>query len=100
MIDFTAKLENIFNFKHHPMAKKYLDSTAPIRMIIKGNQGGGTATAMLDAAMRVLGVHTDNEKNRLSGDPIRFVSKVQPIDHDDEANQQFVEFRRLIPPEL
>jgi len=99
-IDFTAKLENIFNFKHHPMAKKYLDSTAPIRMIIKGNQGGGTATAMLDAAMRVLGVHTDNEKNRLSGDPIRFVSKVQPIDHDDEANQQFVEFRRLIPPEL
>jgi len=99
-IDFTAKLENIFNFKHHPMAKMYLDSRAPIRMIIKGNQGGGTATAMLDAAMRVLGVHTDNEKNRLSGDPIRFVSKVQPIDHDDEANQQFVEFRRLIPPEL
>ena len=35
MIDFTAKLENIFNFKHHPMAKKYLDSLANIRMIIK-----------------------------------------------------------------
>ena len=28
------------------------------------------------------------------------VSKVVPKDHDDEENQQFVEFRRLIPPEF
>jgi hypothetical protein len=82
----------------HPIALKYQESRANTRLIIKGNQGGGTATAMHDAAMRVLGVHPDNEKNRLNK-PVRMVSKILPNDHDDEQNQQFVEFRRLIPPE-
>lgn len=98
-IDFLTKLENIFNFKMHPIAKKYMYSHALTRLIIKGNQGGGTATAMNDAAMRVLGVHPDKIKNKVDK-PIRFVSKILPNDHDDEQNQQFVEFRRLIPPEL
>ena len=98
MIDFTAKLEGLFNFKMHPIAQKYLYSKANTRLIIKGNQGGGTATAMYDAAMRVLGVHPDKDKNILNK-PVRMVSKILPKDHDDEQNQQFVEFRRLIPPE-
>jgi len=99
MADFLAKLENIFNFRMHPIAEKYKMSRAMTRLIIKGNQGGGTATAMLDAAMRVLGIHPDKVKNNVTK-PIRFVSKVVPNDHEDEQNQQFVEFRNLIPPEL
>lgn len=98
-IELVSRLENIFNFKMHPIAYKYLNSKALTRLIIKGNQGGGTATAMYDAACRVLGIHTDKEKNKITK-PVRFVSKILPQDHDDEQNQQFVEFRRLIPPEL
>jgi hypothetical protein len=98
-VDFTAKLDGLFSFDMHPIAHKYQMSRANTRLIIKGNQGGGTATAMHDAAMRVLGVHPDEKKNRLNK-PVRFVSKILPNDHEDEANQQFVEFRRLIPPEL
>ena len=99
MTDFAARLENIFNFKMHPIAEKYLYSRAGTRIIIKGTQGGGTATAMFDAAMRVLGIHPDDPKNVINK-PVRFVSKVVPNDHEDEENQQFVEFRALIPPEL
>jgi hypothetical protein len=99
MIDFAAKLEGLFNFKMHPIAIAYERSRANNRLIIKGNQGGGTATAMHDAAQRVLGVHPDKEKNDLADKPIRFVSKVVPNDHNCEENQQFVEFRQLIPPE-
>jgi hypothetical protein len=54
---------------------------------------------MIDAALRVLGIHPVKKRNVIDK-PIRMVSKVVPKDHDDEENQQFVEFRRLIPPEM
>jgi hypothetical protein len=97
--DYTAKLENIFAFKSHDIANKYIFSKAYTRAIIKGTQGGGTTTAMYDAALRILGIHPVPERNKLEK-PIRCVSKVLPGDHDDEQNQQFVEFRKFIPPEL
>ena len=97
------KLQQTFSaigdFIWHPVALKYHRSEAQTRLIIKGNQGGGTATAMMDAVLRVLGVHPVKKRNILDK-PIRMVSKVVPKDHDDEENQQFVEFRRLIPPEM
>jgi hypothetical protein len=96
-------LQNMFSaigdFIWHPMAFKYHRSDSNTRLIIKGNQGGGTATAMMDLALRILGIHPNKRRNRFNK-PIRCVSKVVPKDHDDEENQQFVEFRRLIPPEL
>ena len=74
-IEFTAKLDGLFNGVMHPIAQKYHLSKSNTRLIIKGNQGGGTFVAMKDAAMRVLGVHPDPAKNVLTK-PLRLVSKV------------------------
>jgi len=97
-MELAQKVSELFNFKWHPLAEKYLRSDAKTRLIIKGNQGGGTATAMQDAARRVLGVHPVGWRNRLDA-PVRMVSKVVPKDHNDEENQQFVEFRKIVPNE-
>ena len=43
----------IGDFIWHDVALKYHRSEAQTRLIIKGNQGGGTATAMMDAVLRV-----------------------------------------------
>lgn len=94
-----AKLKKLFTFEFHEVADAYVLSRAHTRVIIKGNQGGGTAAAMYDAAKRILGIHEVSEKNYLSK-PIRCVSKILPGDHNDELNQQFVEFRNFVPPEL
>jgi len=91
--------EAFLNFKPHTVTDYYITSEADMRVIIKGNQGGGTACAMYDAAMRVLGIHPIAKRNILNK-PIRFVSKVKPADKDDEENQQYVEFKRLIPDYL
>ena len=98
-MDLKLKFPTISTFKWHAIAREYLYSDSQTRLIIKGNQGGGTATAMIDLALRVIGAHP-NPKRNVFDKPIRCVSKVVPKDHDDEENQQFVEFRRLIPPEL
>lgn len=94
-----AKYQNFLAFKVHPIAKKFLNSEADIRCIFKGNQGGGTGTVMFDLANRLLGTHPIVKRNRLEK-PVRCVSKVVPQDHDDEENQQFVELKRLLPPEM
>ena len=98
-MNLIEKFKAIGDFKWHDVALKYHKSEANTRLIIKGNQGGGTATAMIDLALRVLGIHRVKRRNYLDK-PVRCVSKVVPKDQDDEENQQFVEFRRLIPPEL
>jgi len=90
--------ENLYGYTWHPIAAKYLYSEAPVRAVIKGNQGGGTATAMMDAVLRLMGVHPVESRNRLS-DPIRCVSKCLPKNDEDQENQQYVEFMRLMPRE-
>lgn len=91
--------ENLMNIEYHPVMTAYTESEANIRAIFKGNQGGGTTCSVNDAVRRLLGIHPVDRRNRLEK-PIRFVSKVKPQDHEDEENQQFVEFKRLFPPEL
>jgi hypothetical protein len=98
LAEIAHKYPALGNFRWHPVAYKYLHSGAQTRLIIKGTQGGGTATAMQDAALRVLGIHPVGKRNFIDK-PIRMVSKVVPKDHDDEENQQFVEFRQIMPPE-
>ena len=88
----------LYKYKWHPVARAYLESEANIRAIIKGNQGGGTITSMMDAALRLLGIHPVEKRNKLS-DPIRCVSKCLPKNDEDEENQQYVEFMRLFPKE-
>lgn len=83
----------------HPVAHSYVVSPARTRAIFKGNQGGGTTVAAYDAALRLLGLHPVEYRNKLDK-PIRFVSKVKPKDSGDEENQQYVEFKRLFPAEL
>ena len=61
-----AKYQNLLSFVVHPTIKKYLFSTAQIRGIIKGNQGGGTATTIYDAVLRLLGIHPVKERNILN----------------------------------
>ena len=94
-----AKYQNLLSFVVHPTIKKYLFSTAQTRGIIKGNQGGGTATTIYDAVLRLLGIHPVKERNILNK-PIRFVSKVKPLSEYDEENQQYVEFRKIFPAEF
>lgn len=83
----------------HSIMERYLSSESQTRAIIKGNQGGGTTTAAYDAVLRVLEVHPVEKRNKLEK-PIRFVSKVLPKSDGDEENQQYVEFKKLFPPEL
>jgi hypothetical protein len=92
-------IASLHNFKPHPMAQKYIMSKASTRVNIKGNQGGGTATAMFDMSLRLLGMHPVKERNRIEA-PIRCVSKCLPKNEDDEENQQYVEFKKMFPPEL
>lgn len=86
----------IFDYVVHPVANAYINSDANLRVIIKGNQGGATATACYDAVMRVLGMHPVDKRNVLNK-PIRFISKVLPMSPEDEENQQYVEFKRMLP---
>jgi len=86
-------------FKPHPTAYKYFMSEADTRALFKGNQAGGTVVCMLDAAMRLLGIHPVPKRNRFEK-PIRCISKCLPKSDDDEENQQYVEFKRLFPTEL
>lgn len=95
----VAKYDNLYSYKWHKVANAYLESEAEVRAIIKGNQGGGTVTSMMDAALRLLGIHPVEKRNRLS-DPIRCVSKCLPKNDEDEENQQYVEFMRLFPTDF
>ena len=95
----VAKYDNLYNYQWHKVARAYLKSEAETRCIIKGNRGGGTVTSMMDAALRLLGMHPVERRNRLS-DPIRCVSKCLPKNDEDEENQQYVEFMRLFPREF
>lgn len=92
------QVAGLHNFKPHPMAQKFLNSTATTRVNIKGNQGGGTSTAMFDMTLRLMGLHPVDERNRIEA-PIRCISKCLPKNEDDEENQQYVEFKKLCPPE-
>ena len=91
--------ENLMTLEYHPMMTAYTKSEANIRAIFKGNQAGATTVSVNDAVLRCLGVHPVGRRNKLEK-PIRFVSKVKPQDRDDEENQQFVEFKRLFPPDF
>jgi len=94
-----SSFENMTTLKYHPMMYAYTISEANVRAIFKGNQGGATTASVNDAVMRCLGIHPIAKRNNLEK-PIRFVSKVKPQDKEDEENQQFVEFKRLFPPEF
>jgi hypothetical protein len=95
----VAKYDALFGYKMHEVANEYFNSEADIRAIFKGNQGGGTITSMRDIVLRLLGIHPVEKRNRLS-DPIRCVSKCKPKNDEDEENQQYVEFMRLMPNEF
>jgi hypothetical protein len=91
--------EGIINMEYHPVMTAYTHSESNIRGIFKGNQAGATTASVNDAVLRLCGLHPVERRNRLEK-PIRFVSKVKPQDRECEENQQFVEFKRLFPPEF
>jgi len=94
-----TQLEGLVNFQPHSMATAYLESTAPIRVNIKGNQGGGTRVCMHEVALRALGIHPVEKRNDIRA-PIRCISKCLPKNDEDEENQQYVEFKKIFPPEM
>lgn len=94
------KVNSVFEgLTPHPMMMKYLTSDSQCRMIIKGNQGGGTKSTVLDATLRLLGIHPVKKRNRIEK-PVRFITKCLPKNDEDEENQQYVEFKKMFPPEL
>jgi len=93
---FSEQARGLTDIIWHPVAAEYLKSEAMTRVIIKGNQGGGTRAAMQDAACRLLGVHPVSKRNKIEV-PIRCISKCLPKNDEDEENQQYVEFKRLFP---
>jgi len=95
-LTFSQQARELSEIIWHDAAGKYLFSEAPIRVIIKGNQGGGTRVSMQDAAFRLLGVHPVPKRNKLET-PIRCISKCLPKNDEDEENQQYVEFKRIFP---
>jgi len=96
---FYRSCAHLLDFEWHSIAQKFLYSDAQIRVIIKGNQGGGTAVTTMDAILRLLAMHPVERRNRIER-PIRFVSKCLPKNDEDEENQQYVEFKRRFPPEF
>ncbi len=95
-VDFS-KYDNFTSFKPNPIALKYFLSDAPVRVIWKGGQGGGTAMCAYDLTARLLGMHPVKRRNILNK-PVRMVSKVVPDGPDDQMNQQYVELKRFIQP--
>lgn len=98
-MDGFQKFQNLLTYKSHPVASNYLLSESQTRAIIKGNQGGGTQTAMYDLVRRCLGIHPVKRRNILNK-PIRCVSKCVPKDSGDEENQQYVAFKQMWPAEF
>lgn len=96
----VEQFDSLLNYQWHDMALKFLMSPASTRVIITGNQAGKTATAMLDAELRLLGIHPLKKRNNITK-PIRCISKCIPkSDETDEENAQYTEFKLRFPPSL
>jgi len=93
------QFEGMASFEMHDTAWQFFNSPAQTRVIIKGNQGGGTRVCMHDLGMRLMKIHPAEDKNRLQA-PIRCVSKTLPKSDEDEENQQYVELKKILPPEM
>jgi hypothetical protein len=97
-LNLGESFDGLMQYKWHPLALKYLNSKASIRVIITGNQAGKTTCAMMDATYRMLGIHPVESRNVLKH-PIRCVSKSLPKSDADQENAQYVEIRRRYPPD-
>lgn len=95
----TVDLRKLAEFQWHEIPLRFRGSKAQTRVVIKGNQGGGTAVTTSDAILRLLGLHPVPERNVINK-PIRFVSKTVPKGPEDEENQQYVEFMTRFPAEM
>lgn len=93
------KIAKLLGMDLNEIGSRFIASPAYTRAIFKGNQAGGTFYCAYDAVLRILGLHPVERRNKLDK-PIRFVSKSIPQGEDDVKNQQYVEFRQLLPPEL
>ncbi len=81
----------------HPTYDLEIDGTH--NFIANGIFAHNTKTAMLDLAMRELGVHPVRTRNRLDK-PVRCVSKCLPKNDEDEENAQYNELKIMYPPDL
>lgn len=98
-MDFE-RFDSLISYQWHPMALKFLMSPASTRVIITGNQAGKTATAMMDASLRLLGIHPVKKRNNITK-PIRCISKCLPkSDEADEENAQYTEFKMRFPHDM
>lgn len=92
-------LESLLDYQWHDTALRFIHSKAKVRVIITGNQAGKSKTAMLDLAMRELGIHPVRSRNNLTK-PVRCVSKCLPKNDEDEENAQYNEFKIMYPKDL
>ncbi len=103
LISKAAKFENLLTFKKtpHERALMSMKDHISVRANFSGNQGGKSATFAKEYVMRILGIHPQPGRNRLAK-KIRFLgpNMPEPGDADNQDSQQYLEFVRMMPPEM
>ncbi len=98
--DKIAKWMGLLSIKQTAHLKKLCTLEHKIIGVFAGNQGGKTLSAAAECVYRMLGLHPIEEKNRLAKN-IRCLSSSLPTssDAEDQDNTQYLELKKLLPPE-
>jgi hypothetical protein len=94
---------NFLSFKVAPHVARLitLPSQYKIRAFFSGNQGGKSASCAYDYVLRLCGMHPVKDRNRLARH-IRCLGPNLPESKDasESDSQQYLELKRLLPPEM
>lgn len=100
-IDKLQKFDGLLRTKDTAHGRRLRSLTAKIKAVFAGNQAGKTHTAAREYVLRVLGLHPNEECNRLAKN-IRCLSSSLPESSDAEAqdNTQYLELKKMLPAEM
>lgn len=91
----------LLNFRATEISDAFSQLKQKCIVVFAGNRAGKTTTAARQYVMRAFGLHPIAEKNRLAR-KVRCMSSTLPTgsDADSQDNAQYIELKRLIPPEM
>lgn len=101
LADALQSYDNFLKFQNSEQLTVLLKLKHKVIALIAGNQGGKTSNVANQYFRRVIGKHPIADKNRLAK-KIRCMSSSLPesIDAEEQDNTQYLELKKLIPPEL
>lgn len=101
LINALQSYQGYLKFKKTEQLQALLKLNHKIIGIFSGNQGGKSSSVAYQYFLRVIGIHPIGDKNRLAK-KIRCISSSLPESTaaDEQDNAQYMELKKLIPPEL